>query len=167
MLRLSIILLACFALFACMPTKKETQTPTYTSGPGGYSPTNTDTSQGQNQNPEVSPSGNIAYVFKYTGRRSGRTEFTSSELMGRELNNLGIKWHEKLHHLTDGKTRTEDEFDFSSQLTGDIHVFGIHASQVDLSKQRGFCQCQLNRATKVCAPIVAPVQNGSSSPSCR
>ena len=166
MFRIFLLFLVSFFLVACLPKSPKQTTPTYTGGQvGGYSPTNTNTNQNQQNpaDPNAPLSGNLVYVFKYTGRVEGRSEATNSELMGQQLNNVGIQWQEKLPGWTDGKTYTTGEFDFSSGQTGDIHVFGIDASQVSLSEQKGFCRCTLKRPQKVCAPIDPQVQSGGSS----
>ena len=170
MFRLSMIFLVCFVLSGCMPSGKNKQRAGGTTGGSeGFSPTgtgHTSTGTSTGQSTTTTSSGTV-HIFKYTGRKFGRSEETSSFLMENQLTKAGVRWQEKLKDMTDGKTYGTEP----GGPTGDIFVFAIDPSQLAISENRaGFCQCTLKRAEKICEPYTYKPSGDPETiraPSCR
>ncbi len=159
------LFLLCFILASCMPDRKKTTQTTGTTG--GLNPTNTNTST-TGHTPEdgsIQNTGNTVHIFKYTGRKFGRTEATSSFLMAEELAHMGIPHQDPLTGFNDGKTYEKQ----SGADTGDIIVFPIDSGALALSEQLDFCQCTLQKEQKICVPIsyTSSGQSAEPAPSCQ
>ena len=161
----------CFVLAGCMPSstnQRTTHAPAIGTTTGGFSPTpNTNTSNTNQTQTQTAPktTGQIVYIFKYTGRKFGQSEHTSSSLMEGQLRSHGIQHQEKLTKFKDGKTYEKT----SGAETGDIVVFAIDSGSLALSEHAGFCSCTLQRDSQVCTPhpYAADTSRTEPAPSCR
>ena len=161
MFHLSVILLFFLSLAGCMPKNNQGVSPPAsaggaTGGTEGFTPPPS-TSESGDESSTTELSGPV-HIFKYTGRRHGHIGSTSLGLMREQLANAGLSWEQEFTGFKDGKTYLKRD----GKETGQLNVFTIDASQLELSKKAKFCQCKLKEAEKICEPITS-----STASSCR